>query len=89
MHKVLVVDDDLTCRIMYEVFFDEHETLSASNGIEALKILEKEEGIDLVVTDYQMPEMDGGILIGKLKELYPNISIILISGSVKTSSSDQ
>lgn len=51
----------------------------AHNGIEALEFAE-ESAPDVVLTDIKMPYMDGLELAHKLKELYPNIRIIVFSG---------
>ena len=84
-YNVLVVDDSLTMRsVMKKVirasglkiakFFD------AANGKVALDILRKE-WLDLVVTDYNMPEMDGMELISEMKkdELLKSIPVFVIS----------
>lgn len=60
MSRVLVVDDDPDVRRLVEMKLklDGIETLGATNGAEALQILE-EEAVDLVVLDLMMPVMDG------------------------------
>ena len=59
--EVLVVDDSVTVRINLKKIFstDKFVVLEASNGLEALKILEDNQNIKLVVSDLNMPEMDG------------------------------
>jgi len=51
----------------------------AHNGIEALEFAE-ESAPDVVLTDIKMPYMDGLELAHKLKELYPNLRIVVFSG---------
>lgn len=51
----------------------------AHNGVEALEMAQELEP-DVVMTDIKMPYMDGLTLTGKLKELYPNIKVIILSG---------
>ena len=51
----------------------------APDGGTALEILEKDP-IDVVVTDVKMPGMDGIDLLGRIKDLHPNIEVILLTG---------
>ncbi len=79
--SILFVDDEdhilkAIARLMrnepYILFF-------ASSGREALEIL-KSEKIDIVVSDMRMPEMDGLTLIKQIKERYPDVTRIILSG---------
>jgi DNA-binding NtrC family response regulator len=55
--------------------------VSASNGLDALKLLEAERtGFDLVVTDLIMPHITGVGLISIIKSKYPKIPVIAITG---------
>ena len=78
---LLIVDDDPVTREMMGVFFREkgYFVFLTKNGKEALHLL-GEEQIDLVVTDYQMPEVDGGELVRGMKKFCPFIPVILITG---------
>jgi two-component system, sensor histidine kinase and response regulator len=51
----------------------------ANSGQEALNILSKDKTIDLVITDMQMPAMDGVMLAAIIKDRHPQIPIILLS----------
>jgi len=57
------------------------KVLAASNGVEALKVV-REAGseLDIVITDYVMPEMNGEELVEKLLDIYPDIRVIFTSG---------
>ncbi len=71
-YKMLVVDDSLPMRaIIIRTIkasgFKETEFLEAGNGQEALKILGRE-WLDLVITDYNMPDMNGMELIQEMKK---------------------
>jgi two-component system, cell cycle sensor histidine kinase and response regulator CckA len=58
-----------------------YTVLEASNGIEAIDMLEKSGGgVDLVVSDVVMPEMDGPTLARELRSRNPNLKIIFVSG---------
>lgn len=78
---ILIVDDEpalvrLTSHILAQ---QGYQVFSASNGKEALLILEKEP-IDVLLSDVIMPEMDGYQLAAIVLEKYPNIKIQLASG---------
>ncbi len=58
-----------------------YQVLEASTGTEALEVFEAHEGgVDLVVSDVVMPEMDGPTLLKQLRKDNPDIKIIFISG---------
>ncbi len=66
--RVLVVDDNLVVLKLLRHLLESEDYLviTAENGVEALK-LASTENLDIIVTDYVMPEMDGVMLIKKLK----------------------
>lgn len=83
MFRLLVVEDEEMIRnkIIYNTNWKEHgfvEVLQASNGIEALDIVRKN-NIDIVITDIQMPEMNGIELIREIKSLNRGIKCIIIT----------
>ncbi|MDA7628636.1 response regulator [Verrucomicrobia bacterium] len=58
-----------------------YEVLSACNGAEALSIFTKRmSDIDLVITDFSMPVMDGPTLIKSIRDLAPRANVILCTG---------
>ncbi|MCR5484821.1 MAG: response regulator transcription factor [Clostridiales bacterium] len=79
MYRVLVCDDDEAICNSVETFLklEGYETVRASNGIEALEAVEKNE-IHCAVIDIMMPGMDGLTATLKMREKY-NIPIILLS----------
>jgi CheY-like chemotaxis protein len=81
--NILIVDDDPVMRRLLpafcEMFSTECAAMSAQNGEEALKILASEQ-IDLVLTDVEMPVMDGCELAARTREQYPDIKIIVMTG---------
>jgi len=79
--KILVVDDNATNRTILKRQFElwKLKPVLADSGEEALAILSKNTAIDLVITDMQMPGMDGMMLAGFIREQYPHIPIILLS----------
>jgi len=57
-----------------------YTVLEASNGVEAIEVLEKQGSVDLVVSDVVMPEMDGPTLLKELRRRDPSVKIIFVSG---------
>ncbi len=79
--KVLVIDDDAGIRNLFEniLKMDGYTVVKASNGPEALQILEQEK-INIILMDIQMPEMTGLELCPKVKQLVPAAICIAITG---------
>jgi len=73
--KILIVDDEpdlqelVVQKFRNKIKTNEYEFLFAGNGAEALKIISGEAGVDLVLTDINMPVMDGLTLLSKINEL--------------------
>ncbi|MBO8143690.1 MAG: response regulator [Thermodesulfobacterium sp.] len=69
MYKVLVVDDSKAIREIEKKYLEEmgFEVLEASNGEEALKILEDNSDIKLILLDWHMPVMNGYEFLLKLR----------------------
>jgi two-component system nitrogen regulation response regulator NtrX len=78
---ILAVDDEATIlQSLSGILSDEgFEVLTASNGYEALKIIE-EESPDLVLLDIWMPGMDGIATLQEIKRTNPFLQVIIISG---------
>jgi DNA-binding NtrC family response regulator len=79
--QLLIVDDDPITREMMGGFFrgKGYFVFLAENGKEALHLL-REEKIDLVISDYQMPGMDGKELVLRINKFRPSLPLILITG---------
>jgi CheY-like chemotaxis protein len=78
--RILVVDDEpLVCdAVKMMLAFDGHEVETASNGKEALALLERSQ-FDLVITDFQMPTMKGDELAAAIKARNPKQPIVMIT----------
>ncbi|MHA4811587.1 response regulator [Flavitalea flava] len=91
--KILVVDDNLTNRAILKSQLEQWklEPVLAGSGEEALRILSNDPQFDLVLTDMQMPFMDGVLLAQSIGQQYPRIPVILLSsiGDEYTKSSQQ
>lgn len=83
MANVMVVDDDVLVRnVLKEVLkLNKHNVVEASDGQEALEIINPNALPDLIFMDHQMPRRSGIDCAKQLKTLYPSLKIILISGS--------
>lgn len=76
---ILIVDDvEVNRAVLHTALEDEFDIIEAENGREALDILNTKNGIDVVITDIQMPIMDGMELIKKIREnkRFQHIAII-------------
>jgi CheY-like chemotaxis protein len=79
---LLCVDDDPRIRELYEALLGSHgyEVLVASSGRQALKLFHSNQEIDAVISDYEMPGMNGVELAAELKLFDPTIPVIMVSG---------
>jgi len=79
--RILVVDDNTTNRSILKNQLElwKLEPVLADSGAEALEILSRSKTFDLMLSDMQMPEMDGCQLAAKVKQLHPSLPIILLS----------
>ncbi|MBV9180928.1 MAG: response regulator [Acidobacteria bacterium] len=79
---MLWIDDFEVGLTMYKAMFEGlgWKVLTASSG-EAGLVLATRNEVDLVVTDYEMPEMDGATVAASVKAYDPQIPVILFSGS--------
>lgn len=79
-HNLLVVDDEpKLCDLLTSALSqDGIQVFTAGNGLHALKVLEQEE-IDLVISDWRMPGMDGPQLLGEIKQRYPQVPVIVMT----------
>lgn len=78
--KVLVVDDEISIREFLEIMLkrEGYESHCVSSGPEALEYL-KSKTADVILSDMSMPEMNGIELLGKIKELDPNITVVIMT----------
>src|ERR1700744_45474 len=83
MSRVLIVDDEEPMRLLVgrAIAMDGHEIATASDGAEALEILDRADSpFDLVLTDIQMPVMDGIALALSAARDFPRVTILLMTG---------
>ena len=80
---LLMVDDSPDmCRFVHDYFRGEYTVITASNGEVALERLEENDNVDLVVSDVNMPKMDGLELCKRIKTdlRWSHIPVILLTG---------
>ena len=81
MPRILLVDDEpnviegLTRRLRRE-----YQIASASDGVQALRVLEEQGEMDIIVSDMRMPNMNGAALLADVCKLYPDMVRILLTG---------
>src|ERR1700760_1764566 len=83
MPRVLIADDEDSMRslVARAIGMDGHSTVTAQDGAEALEILTREGGaFDLLLTDIQMPVMDGIALALSAARDFPDLTILLMTG---------
>jgi PleD family two-component response regulator len=83
--KILVVDDSNLFRTKVCNLLELHQYLiiQAGDGVEALKRMQENPDINLVITDYEMPNMDGFILTQKIREKHDKNEIAIIGISAQ------
>lgn len=85
MTKILVVDDEKDMEVLIKQRFrrqireQEYEFVFAANGNEALEQLRQHPDIVVVLSDINMPEMDGLTLLSKLNEVSPLIKMVIVT----------
>src|SRR4029078_624000 len=83
MPRVLIADDDDSMRALVAraIAMDDHDTVTAQDGAEALEILTREGGaFDLLLTDIQMPVMDCIARALAAARHFPALKILLMTG---------
>ena len=82
MNKILIVDDEKAIRncLSEMISFMGFDVAVASSGDEALNLFHTD-SFDLVLTDLEMPDMDGWALALHIKEKWPHIPVVLITGA--------
>jgi CheY-like chemotaxis protein len=81
-HVVLVVDDETSVREVIGSMLEELgcEVISAASGPEALDQLSRDERIAILITDINMPGMDGHELAERARRIRPELRVLQLSG---------
>lgn len=80
--SVLLVDDEDIVRVATAEMIRDlgHDVEEAGNGAEALASLESGLNVDVLITDYMMPGMDGAVLARRVAKTHPRLPVLLITG---------
>lgn len=84
-YRILVVDDEpdleplVLQRMRRAIRSGRYEFLFAQNGVEALQTLGDDDDIDMVLSDINMPQMDGLALLSHIPEVAPDVQAVIIS----------
>ena len=81
---ILLVDDEelLRAGVQEMLEMSGYSVITATNGHEAMACL-KQNAIDLVITDLVMPKMDGVDFVEQLRQIWPDVPVIVVSGSTR------
>jgi two-component system, NtrC family, response regulator HydG len=81
MQTILIVDDDRDICLLLKRFLTRHgyEVLEAYSGKKALELLDETQP-DLVMCDFRLEDMEGNTLLGKIKERYFHVPVIIMTG---------
>lgn len=79
--KILIVDDSASDRLIIQKLLSEYSLLTASDGLEAMQIINENDDINLLILDLNMPNMDGFEVLTKLRDSirYKNIRTIILT----------
>lgn len=78
--RVLYVDDDPLNLSLFELQFQKYfEIILCSESPKAIDMI-RQESIELLLTDFQMPDMNGIELVAAVSELFPNLPCVMVSG---------
>ncbi|HJP33855.1 MAG TPA: response regulator [Candidatus Latescibacteria bacterium] len=80
--RILIVDDEADFRLLVKDALPGFDIVEAEHGRQALEMVQ-EVKLDLVITDINMPEMDGMQLLENLKAQYPDLKVLATSGYVE------
>jgi DNA-binding NtrC family response regulator len=78
--RILVVDDEENARVGLSKLLERegYEVESVANGYEALNVLNRQD-VNVIVTDINMPEMNGISFLKELNKSYPKSNVIMIT----------
>lgn len=80
MARILVIDDDDGIRLVMQKLFENggHEVIAACDGQEGIDLY-REQPIELVITDYQMPRKNGLEVLEELRAKKPDVRVLIMT----------
>jgi len=81
-HSILLVDDDPDIRSLIRTFLEDegYRVYTSGDADRAVQIVQRRDGVDLLITDYSMPKRNGIDLVQELRSSHPYLPVLLISG---------
>ena len=83
MAKILIADDSESLRMELKEILEKggHEVIEAQDGYDGLMKAEGAEGVNFILSDYNMPGLDGITMIAKIKEMerYRNVPVGMLT----------
>ena len=91
MAKILLAEDDMSMRHFLAMALKRagHEVTETEDGLEALSVLESDQGFDLLLADIVMPGMDGIELSQKATKQSPALKVMYITGFAAVAMSER
>lgn len=89
--RILVVEDDTSLRqwIDFELSFDGYEVIQAADGAQALAEVDRQESLDLILLDVQLPGMDGFEICSRIQQLPAMSAVPVIFLTARASLDDK
>jgi CheY-like chemotaxis protein len=80
--RVLVIDDDPIVGACTVAMIEDlgHVAIEAASAADALEVLSSELEVDIVITDYAMPEMNGSQLATEIRRIRPHVRVVIATG---------
>ena len=77
MHRILFAEDDPTTRMVVSEFLrsEGYDVVAVEDGQYAIEALAMDSGFDLLLSDIDMPRLQGHLLLNRVEQLYPTIRI--------------
>ncbi|MFY0685873.1 MAG: response regulator [Cyclobacteriaceae bacterium] len=84
MKKILYVDDEeMNLQLLKMNLQGHYEVITEQYPEKAIEVV-RNQGIEVVITDYKMPKMNGMELIGEIKKSFPNAMCMILSGYIES-----
>ena len=80
MEHILFIDDATALTELVPLVFPEYLFSTAHTGSDGLKLLEEDNSISLIFLDYDLPQMNGLDILSVIRERFPHLTVIMISG---------
>ncbi|QUV82443.1 response regulator [Chloracidobacterium sp. D] len=81
---LLVDDDELVLELLNDILQDEFTVVTATDGPSALEKLRSLSALDGVITDFDMPRMSGLELMWRIRQRYPTLPMVGLSGTLRS-----